>query len=402
MIDTLIRLSVKHKLAVALLLIGLIGWGSYALTQLPIDAVPDITNNQVQVVTVSPSLAPQEVDQYITFPVELVMANLPDVEEVRSVSKFGLSVVTIVFAPDRPLLEARQLVSEQIAAAAGDIPPGLGTPAMMPITTGLGEIYQYTLQPQPGYEHQYDPIELRTIQDWIVKRYLTGIDGIVEISSFGGYVKQYEVAVDPLRLRNYQLSVSDVYAALATNNQNVGGSYIEQGANAFYIRSEGMVRSRAEIGEILIAQRGELPVRIADVATVGIGHPPRFGAMTANGRGEAVGGITLMLKGANSSQVIQRVKDRIAEVQQSLPEGLRIEPYLDRSELVGRAIRTVRNNLVEGGLIVIFVLVLLLGNVRGGLIVASVIPLAMMFAFGMMHVFGVSANLMSLGPSTLA
>ena len=380
-----------------MMVLGLIGWGSYSLSQLPIDAVPDITNNQVQVVTISPSLAPQEVEQYITFPVELAMANLPEVDEVRSVSKYGLSVVTIVFNEGLPMLDARQLVSEQIGAAASEIPAGMGAPQMMPITTGLGEIYQYTLEPQPGYEDQYDATELRTIQDWIVKRYLAGIDGIVEISSFGGFVKQYEVSLDPAQLRALDVTVDEVYAALAVNNENSGGSYIEQGKDAFYIRSEGLVRGAEEIEGIMVKRCQGVPIRIRDIGDVSIGHMPRYGAMTADGRGEAVGGITLMLKGANSSQVIERVQQRVDEVQKSLPEGLQIEPYLDRSDLVGRAIHTVRNNLVEGGLIVIFVLVLFLGNLRGGLIVASVIPLALMFAFGMMHVFGVSANLMSLG-----
>ena len=397
MINDLIRFSVKNKFAIIMLVLGLIGWGSFSLSQLPIDAVPDITNNQVQVVTISPSLAPQEVEQYITFPVELAMGNLPEVQEIRSVSKYGLSVVTIVFDEGLPMLDARQLVSEQIGAAASEIPPGMGTPQMMPITTGLGEIYQYTIEPQPGYEGQYDATELRTIQDWIVKRYLTGIDGIVEISSFGGFVKQYEVSLDPGQLRALDVTVDEVYRALAANNANSGGSYIEQGQGAFYIRSEGLVRGPEEIEGILVKRRQGVPVRVRDLAEVRIGHMPRYGAMTANGQGEAVGGITLMLKGANSSEVIERVQQRVAEVQSSLSEGLRIEPYLDRSDLVGRAIRTVRNNLVEGGLIVIFVLVLLLGNLRGGLIVASVIPLALMFAFGMMHAFGVSANLMSLG-----
>ncbi|MFK7920396.1 MAG: efflux RND transporter permease subunit [Bacteroidia bacterium] len=397
MIDSLIRFSVQQKAVIGLLVLGLIGWGLYALSQLPIDAVPDITNNQIQVVTVSPTLAPQEMEQYVTFPVELSMANVPGVIEVRSVSKYGLSVVTVVFDDDVPTLDARQLVNEQIQKVQSEIPAGFGKPEMMPITTGLGEIFQYVLEPQPGYEDQFDAMELRTIHDWIVKRYLAGIEGIVETSSFGGFVKQYEVSVMPSRLRALDLTLNEVYDALEANNANTGGSYIEKDQQAFYIRAEGLLQTPAEIGQVPIASRNDLPVLIRDVAEVREGYLPRFGTMTRNGKGEAVGGITLMLKGANSNTVIAAVKERIVEVEKALPEGLKIVPFLDRAALVQRTIGTVRNNLIEGGLIVVFVLVIMLGNWRAGLVVASVIPLALLFAFGMMHVFGVSANLMSLG-----
>ncbi|MDX2284255.1 MAG: CusA/CzcA family heavy metal efflux RND transporter [Bacteroidia bacterium] len=397
MLESLIRYSVRNKVVIALLTLALIAWGSYSLIRLPLDAVPDITNNQVQVVTISPALAPQEMEQYVTFPVELAVANLQGVEDIRSISRYGLSVVTIIFDEDIPTLHARQLVTEQLQAAADQIPDGFGKPELMPITTGLGEIYQYLLKPKPGYEHRYSPMELRTIQDWIVKRYMAGVPGVVEISSFGGFLRQIEVSVDPDRLRAVSVTLEDLHEALASNNQNAGGSYIEQGPDAFYIRAEGLVRTPDEVAEIVIATRSGLPIRVREVAEVREGYAPRVGAMTSNGQGEALGGITLMFKGANSNAVVEAVKERVQEVQGVLPEGLVIEPYLDRSALVARTIDTVRTNLIEGGLIVIFVLVLLLGNLRGGLVVASVIPLSMLFAAGMMNLFGVSANLMSLG-----
>ncbi|MCK5339011.1 MAG: efflux RND transporter permease subunit, partial [Bacteroidales bacterium] len=290
-----------------------------------------------------------------------------------------------------------QLVSEQITMAQGDIPEGYGKPEMMPITTGLGEIYQYVLEPEPGYEHLYDPMKIRTIQDWIVKRQLSGIPGIVEISSFGGFLKQYEVTIKPRTLVGMDLSITEIFDALEKNNQNSGGSYIEKGPDVYYIRTEGLVEDLDDIKNIVIKNIEDIPILIGDVAEVTVGAPPRFGAMTKDGKGEAVGGITLMLKGANTSQVIEAVKERVEIVQKTLPEGLRIHPYLDRSELISKTIKTVRNNLIEGGLIVIFILILLLGNYRAGLIVASVIPLSMLFAFSLMNLFGVSANLMSLG-----
>ncbi|MCB0551240.1 MAG: CusA/CzcA family heavy metal efflux RND transporter [Phaeodactylibacter sp.] len=397
MIKAIIGFSVKNKLIILLLVAGLIGAGIYSLTRLPIDAVPDITNNQVQVVTVSTSLAPQEVEQFITYPVEVAMANIPGVLEIRSISRFGLSVVTIVFEDGTPVLDARQYVKEQIGVAEQEIPEGMGKPELMPITTGLGEIYQYVLRVKPGFEGRYGPMELRTIQDWIVKRQLSGINGIIEVSSFGGYLKQYEVALDPLLLQSYDISVAEVFDALSRNNQNSGGSYIEKQANAFYIRTEGLVQHFEDIENIVIGARQGIPVLIRDVAQVHLGSPKRFGAMTMDGLGEAVGGITLMFKGANASEAITNVHNRIQQVEQSLPEGVELYPYLDRSVLVGKTINTVKHNLVTGGLIVVFVLVLLLGDLRAGLIVASVIPLAMLFALILMNYFGLSANLMSLG-----
>ena len=396
MFEKIISFSVHNKFIIALFTIALVAGGFYSLNHIPIDAVPDITNNQVQVVTTSPSLSAEEVERFITYPVEISMANLPGVVELRSISRYGLSVVTIVFEDGMPVTDTRQFVSEQIDVAAEEIPPGLGHPELMPITTGLGEIYQYTLEVDAGAESEYDAMELRTIHDWIVKRHLSGIEGVVEVSSFGGYLRQIQVSVDPVRLRSFGLTVHDVLSALEANNQNTGGSYLERGPNAIYIRAEGIVKSPEDIGNIVVQQEGT-PVLLRQVAEVEEGYPPRYGAMTKNGDGEAVGGITLMLRGANSSETLKNIHARVEEVQKSLPEGIRIEPYLDRSELVGRTTGTVKKNLIEGGLIVVFVLVLLLGNFRAGFIVASVIPLSLMFAFIMMHVFGVSANLMSLG-----
>lgn len=397
MIDNLIRFSVRNKLIVGIFVLALILRGIYALNNLAIDAVPDITNNQVQVITISPALAPQEIEKFITYPVELGLANIQGVEEIRSISRYGLSVVTVVFEEQMPIMKARQLVGENLQMLQKDIPPEIGSPEMMPITTGLGEIYQYTLEVKPGYEDRYDATELRSIQDWIVKRQLSGIEGIVEVSSFGGYLKQYEVAIDPEKIRAYEVTLDEIYEALQRNNANTGGSYIEREHRAFYIRTEGLLQLPEEIGNIVIKADNNLPVLVKDVATVGFGYAPRFGAMTKDGKGEAVGGITLMLKGANAYQVVKNVKERVELVQKSLPEGLEIKPYLDRGELVSRVIKTVSTNLIEGGLIVIFILILLLGNLRAGLIVASVIPLSMLFALTMMEIFGISANLMSLG-----
>lgn len=397
MFENIVRFSIKKKLFVALTTLFLIIGGIYSALTLPIDAVPDITNNQVQIVTVSPTLAPQEVEQLITMPIETAMSNIMNVTEIRSVSRFGLSLVTVVFKESVPTLEARQLINEQIQTVAGDIPEELGTPELMPITTGLGEIYQYVLKVDDAHKDNYDAMELRTIQDWIVKRQLSGIPGIVEINSFGGYLKQYEIAIDPDAMAALQITIGDVFEALSNNNQNTGGSYIEKKDRAYYIRSEGMISSLKDIGKIVVTNRGGMPVHISDIGDVDFGAPKRFGAMTMDGDGECVGGIAMMLKGANANVVTKTLEERVAKVQKMLPEGVTIEPYLNRSELVNRNISTVVYNLIEGAIIVFLVLIIFLGNVRAGMIVASVIPLAMMFGFILMRIFGVSANLMSLG-----
>ncbi|SFB50484.1 CusA/CzcA family heavy metal efflux RND transporter [Algoriphagus aquimarinus] len=398
MLDNIIRFSVKNKLIIGLLTMGLVIVGGYSLTQLPIDAVPDITNNQVQVITTSPSLAAEEVERLITFPIEITMATIPDIEEIRSFSRFGLSVVTIVFKEGVDVYWARQQVNERMADVKEQIPPGIGSPGMAPITTGLGEIYQYVVGVAPGYEDKYDARELRTIQDWIVKRQLLGTPGVADVSSFGGFVKQYEIAIEPDRLKSLNVSISDIFQALADNNENTGGAYIEKDLTALFIRSEGLVGSLDDIRNIPVRVNSNgIPVLIKDVAKVQFGNAVRYGATTRNGEGEVVSAIVMMLKGENSAEVIDNVKAKIEEIKKTLPEGVTLEPFLDRSKLVDKAIGTVSKNLIEGALIVIFVLLLLLGNMRAGLIVASVIPLALLFAFSLMNLFGVSGNLMSLG-----
>ncbi len=395
MIDNLISFSIKNKLIILMLTFAWIIWGSYSLTQLPIDAVPDITNNQVQLITQSPNYSAQEIERFITAPLELALGNVQKVEEIRSISRFGISVITVVFEDGVDVYRARQWVTEQVSTVS--IPPEMGMPEMTPVSTGLGEIYQYVLRPIAGYEQKYNAMELRTLQDWLVKRQLSGIAGVVEINSFGGFVKQYEVAIRPEELRAYNITLDEVYEALQSNNQNTGGSYIEKNSQAYFIRGEGMVSSKEDIAQIVVKNVEGIPILIRNIAEIRFGSAVRYGAMSQDGKGEVVGGIVMMLKGANSADVIERVKTRVAQIQRSLPEGVEIKAFLDRSELVNRAINTVQTNLLEGGLIVVFVLVLFLGNVRAGLVVASVIPLSLLFALGMMNIFGVSANLMSLG-----
>jgi len=398
MFDRLIHFSIHNKLVIGLLTLALVAWGSYSLSRLPIDALPDITSNQVVVYTVAPSLATQEIERLVSFPVEQSMATIPGRLEVRSFSRFGLSVVTVVFEDNVDLYWARQQVSERLREAESQIPAGLGRPGLAPVTTGLGEIYQYIVRAKPGYEKKYSAAELRTIQDWLVRRQLLGTPGVAEVSSFGGRLKQYEVALDPERLRSLGVTVAEVYQAVATNNQNAGGAYLDQNPTAAYIRTEGLATSPADIGNIVVRTTSNgLPVLVRDVAEVRYGAAVRYGAMTLNNHGEVTGGLVLMLKGANAAEVIEDVKTRMATIRKTLPEGVSVEPFLDRSHLVGRAIGTVTKNLLEGALIVVFVLVLFLGNWRAGLVVASVIPLAMLFAVSMMRLFGVSGNLMSLG-----
>ncbi|MFN0048139.1 MAG: efflux RND transporter permease subunit [Cytophagales bacterium] len=398
MLDSIIYFSIKNKLIIGLFTLGLVLWGTWSVTKIPIDAVPDITNNQVQIITNTPALAAPEVERLITFPIELAMANIPKTEEIRSFSRFGLSLVTIVFEDGVDVYWARQQVGERLAMAAQSIPIAIGSPYMGPITTGLGEIYQYIIKPQKGYEGKYSTTDLRTIQDWTVRRQLLGTAGLADISSFGGYVKQYEIAIDPERLRSLNVGIDEIFKSLASNNQNTGGAYIDKKPNAYFIRTEGLIASLSDIEQILVRQNDKgLPMLIRDVAEVRFGHATRYGAMTINNDGEAVGGVVLMLKGENSSKVIEEVKKRIADVQKTMPEGLEIVPFLDRTKLVDNAIGTVSKNLIEGALIVIFVLVLMLGNLKAGLVVASVIPLSMLFAISLMNLFGVSGNLMSLG-----
>lgn len=399
MINSIISFSIRNKLVVGLFVLGLIFWGGYSLSKLPIDALPDITSNQVQVITQSPALATSEVEKFITYPLEISLRTIPNVKDIRSVSRMGLSIITVVFEDEVATEVTRQQVAEKLKAAEPYLLQGAGVPEMAPITTGLGEFFQYTLEVDPAFKDQYSLADLRTYQDWLIKRQLLGIKGVVEVSSFGGNLKQYEVAVNPERLRAMNVSVNEVFKAIQINNSNSGGSYLEKGTDAYFIRSEGMLTSLEDIENTVVSQRGEagLPILVKDVAKVGFGKAVRYGAMTRNGEGEAVGGVMLLLKGANANQVVQDVKVQMEIIGKTLPQGIKIVPYLDRSVLIGRAINTVEKNLIEGGLIVVFILVLLLGNLRAGLIVASVIPLCLLFAFALMHIFGVSANLMSLG-----
>jgi cobalt-zinc-cadmium resistance protein CzcA len=397
MLERIIQYSIRHKLIVLLFSLGIIGFGVYSLSQIPIGAVPDITNNQVQVITTSRNLSTEDVEKYLTYPVELEMANLPDVKEIRSVSKFGLSVVTVVFEDKIGTYLPRQLIAEKIKAAEDRIPANFGKPFMGPVTTGLGEIYQYTVEVDSAYRDEYSLTDVRTIQDWVVKRQLSGIPGVVEINTWGGYLKQYEVAINPQKLRSLNISISDAFSALEKNNSVAGGGYIEKTNQAYFIRGEGLVKSLEDIENIIIESRDGTPVFIKDVATVRFGHATRFGAITGNGEGEKVLGQVMMLKGANSKAVIESVKERVAQISPSLPEGITINPFLDRSELIGKTTFTIAENLILGCLIVIFVVVLLLGNLRSGLVVASVIPMCLLFALSLMYIFGVDANLMSLG-----
>jgi heavy metal efflux system protein len=397
MIERIIHFSIKNKFIVSLFVLALIGWGTYSLTRLPIDAIPDITNNQVQVISLAPSLAVQEVERFITEPIEVSVANIPDIIELRSISRLGLSVVTVVFKDGVDVYWARQQISERIKEAEEAIPSGIAKIEMAPISTGLGEIFQYRLAVEKDFEKKYDAMELRTIQDWIVRREMLGTPGVADINSYGGFVKQYEIAVNPERLRGMNLTLNDIFEALEKNNENTGSAYIDKKPNAYFIRGIGLVKSLEDIEKIVVrSSTSGIPVLIRDIATVQYGSATRYGALVVD-TSEAVGGVVMMLKGANAHEVIENVETRIASIQKSLPKGVSIEPYLNRSDLVGHSIGTVSRNLIEGALIVILILVLLLGNMRAGLIVASVIPLSMLFAISLMNLFGVSGNLMSLG-----
>ncbi len=397
MINNIIQFSIRNKLIVILFTVTIAAFGLFSALHIPVGAVPDITNNQVQAITVSPNLSTQDVEQFITYPVELEMSNLPGVKEIRSISKFGLSVVTIVFDDDMGTYLPRQLISEKLKSASANIPEGFGKPEMGPITTGLGEIYQYVLDVKPGYKDRYTPMQLRTIQDWVVKRQLAGIPGVVEVNTWGGFLKQYEISINPEHLKSRNVSLLEVFNAVKKNNSLAGGAYIEKQNLSYFIRGDGMVKSLKEIGNIVVKTVDGKPVLVRDVATVKYGYATRFGAITANGEGEKVLGQIMMLKDANSKKVINAVKERVAEVQKTLPEGVFINPILERSELIGKTSFTIVENLLLGSIIVIFIVILLLGNIRSALVIASIIPLALSFTISLMYIFGIDANLMSLG-----
>lgn len=396
MFQKLITYSIRHKLVIGVLSIALTIWGVWSLVHLPFDSTPDITDNQVQVITQAPSLGAQEVEQYVTTPVEMALANIPRIQERRSISRSGLSVITLVFDDAADIYWARSQVSQVVEQLEKELPKNTET-EMGPIATGLGEIYHYTIRAKEGYEHKYSLTQLRTIQDWIVRKQLSGTPGVAEVSGWGGYVKQYEVAINTDQLNASGVSVNEMFEALQRNNANTGGSYIEQNSNQYYIRGIGVVKNLEDVANITVKTVDGIPVKVGDVAKVQLGHATRFGAVTRNGEGEVVAGIAIMLKGENFQEVSKNVKERINQIQKSLPEGVVIEPFIDRTNLVDRVEGTIARNLIEGGLIVIFVLVIFLGNWRAGLVVASVIPLSMLFAFGMMKTFGIDGNLMSLG-----
>ncbi|MGL4581841.1 MAG: efflux RND transporter permease subunit, partial [Flavobacterium sp.] len=397
MLDKIINFSIRNKFIVGLFVLGLIILGTYSVMNLPMDTQPDITNNQVQIITTSPTLATQEVEQFITYPIELAVKPIPNIKELRSISRFGLSVITVVFTEDTDIYWARAQISERLKTAQENIPDGVGTPDLAPVSTGLGEIYQYVVYPKEGYEQKYNSMDLRTIQDWIIKPQLVGVKGVAEVNTLGGQLKQYEIAVKPDLLKSMDTSILEIFSALEANNENTGGAYIDKKPYAYFIRSVGMVKSIEDIKRIVVKTNNGIPVLIRDVADVRIGSSIRYGAVTKDGQGEDVSGMVMMLKNSNTQEVVKAVKQRMAQIEKTLPEGVTVKPFIDRTKLIDKTVSTIQTNLIEGALIVIFVLVLLLGNWRAGLIVASVIPLALLFAISMMKIFGVSGNLMSLG-----
>ena len=399
MIERIIRFSIKQKLLVIFAIILLIAGGIAALRMLPIDAVPDVTNVQVQILTSSPTLAPVEVERYITYPIEAAMNGIPDVEQIRSVSKFGLSLVTVVFHENVNIYFARQLVFERLQTAAENIPPELGKPELGPTSTGLGEIYQYVIKPDGKAKNDSTTLmEMRSLQDWVAKRQLLTVPGVNEVNNFGGFEKQYQVLIDPQKLLNYNLTLQEVFQSVSENNANAGGAYIEHANEQYLVRGAGLVQSIEDIKNIIVkTQENGTPIYVHNVADVELGPAIRQGAVTMNGQGEVTAGIAMMLKGENSRAVVDRVKQKIETVKKALPDSVKLEPFYDRTDLVNKTIHTVEKNLLEGGVLVVLILVLLLFNLRGGFIVASVIPLAMLFAVIMMVATGVSGNLMSLG-----
>ena len=392
MATRLIEWALANRLFVLLLVAILVAGGLVAMTQLTIDAVPDVTNVQVQIVTSSPALGPIEVEQYLTYPVEAAMSGLPDVTELRSISRYGISSVTVVFEDGTPLFFARQLVQERLPEAREKIPPGFGSPKMIPPTTGLGEIFHFTVEGDG-----FSPMELRNLLDWQIAFRLRQVPGVVEVNAWGGLAKQFQAEVFPEKLVAHGIALADVFEAVEKNNAMAGSAYLERGDEQLLIRGEGLIGSLQDLEEVVVAVREGTPIRVREVARVVEGAMPRRGAATSGGRGETVIGLVQMLAGENALDVTRRVKDRIADIQRDLPPGVKIRPYYDRTELVRRSIRTVITNLTEGGLLVVVVLLLLLGNLRGGLIVAAAIPLSMLFAFCGMRVGGISGNLMSLG-----
>jgi cobalt-zinc-cadmium resistance protein CzcA len=391
LLKRIIDFHLDHHWVVLFGLLVLVGAGLNALFQIPIDAFPDLTNNQVTVITEAPGMAPVEIEQLVTFPIESAMMGLPETEEVRSISKLGLSMVTIVFNDDVDNYFARQLVNERLNEARGRIPAGL-EPTLGPVATAFGEVYQYTLEGEG-----YSAMELKTLHDWEIKYQLRAVAGVADINTWGGQTQQYEIKVDPYRLRARGLALREVFERVRDNNDNFGGGFLEHASEQYTVRGLGRVETKEDLGAIVLAAHEGTPVYLRDVAEIEIGHMPRQGAVTRDGRGETVSGMVIMLKGQNSKTVIERVKEALQSIRRSLPEGVRIVPFYDQSEVIDGTIRTVRNNLLEGGALVVVILVLFLGNFRAALVVAAVIPLSMLVAFLGMRWFGITANLMSLG-----
>mgnify|MGYP000098907987 FL=1 len=400
----IVEFCLQWRLLVFVFVVLVAVLGARSALQLPIDAVPDITNVQVQVLTKVPALGPVDIERTVTFPVESSMSGIPGVTEIRSVSRFGLSAVTIVFEDDTDLLRARQLVSERLTQARERLPPGV-TPDLGPMSSGLGEILQFEVRGETmcaageaDTEDCYTPMELRVVLDWFIAYELRGVPGVVEVNSFGGELKTYEVEVLPDRLRALDVSLSELFVALERNNATAGGGYLVRAGEQLLVRGEGRIQGLEEIGDVLIETREDgVPVRVRDVGRVHFAPLIRQGAVTRDGRGEIVTGIVMMLVGANGREVVENVKARIIEIEPSLPAGVRLDVFYDRATLVNRTITTVAKNLAEGALFVIAVLFLLLGSIRGGLIVALAIPFAMLVAFIGMKALGLSGNLMSLG-----
>ncbi len=392
MVNRIIEFALKQRLLIIAIAILVVALGIYSLNNIPIDAFPDVTNIQVMILSEAPGLSPVEVEKLVTFPIEVAMNGLPRLTEVRSISKFGLAVVTVVFEDGVDIYFARQLVLERLQRVKELLPPNVPEPEMGPITTGMGEIYQYFLE-----SDSLDLMALRTIQDWIIKPQLRTVPGVTEVNSFGGLVKQYHVLVEPEKLLSYNLTLEDIFQAVEKNSSVVGGNFLEHASEQYIIRGIGLAQTERDLENIVVKSEGGTPIYIKNIANVIVGPEVRQGAVVMEGRGEVAAAIVMMLKGENSRKVIERVKTKVKEINKTLPPQVKIHPYYDQTELVNKTIGTVRTNLLEGGLLVIIVLLIFLGDVRGGLIVASSIPLSMMFAFIGMEWLGLSANLMSLG-----
>jgi cobalt-zinc-cadmium resistance protein CzcA len=399
MIDRILAYALRNRLLVSLCAAGILGGGAYALSTLPIDAFPDVSPVLVQVITVTPGLAPEEVERLVTYPIEVSMNGIPGVSHTKSLSTFGLSQVSVYFHDNVDVYFARQLALERLQEAKEQIPPGLGEPALGPITTGLGQIYQYVLRDSSGTR---DLMELRALQDWVVRYNLRTVPGVADVISFGGGVKQYQVQIDPRALRQYGVTLEQVHQALGANNRNVGGGFIVRGSEEYLIRGIGLAENLEDLGNIIVASRAGSPVYVRNIATVGFGPEVRRGAATMNGKGEVVAGIVLKRIYENTSEVIAAVKTKVGDINRALPAGVRVEPYYDQADLVDRAVGTVKEALIEGAVLIVIILFFFLGNVRSSLIVTAMLPLSLLLAFILMKLTGLSANLMSLGGLAIA